>query len=55
MCYFFVISYHIISYHHIPLELVCFLMRVRAGVEPGGRGGGEELGGVEGRETTIRI
>jgi hypothetical protein len=30
-------------------------MRERKVVDPGGRGGGEELGGVEGGETVIRM
>jgi hypothetical protein len=37
-----------------PLE-ARFLIRNRNGVDPGERGGGEELGGVEGGETVITI
>jgi len=32
-----------------------FLMRDRKGVDPERRGGGEDLGGVKGGETVIRI
>ena len=37
------------------LEACSFLMRDRKGVDLDGRRGGEELGGVEGGETIIRI
>ena len=37
------------------LEACSFLMRDRKGVDLDGRDGGEELGGVEGEETVIRI
>ena len=37
----------------IPWKLVYFLMTVRK--DPDGRVGGEKLGGVEGRETVIKI
>lgn len=39
----------------IPEILAYFVMRDRTGLYLGGRGGREELGGVEGRETVIRL
>jgi hypothetical protein len=43
-----------ILFYYYTLE-VCFLMRDRKGVDSGGRGDGEELGGVEGGESISRI
>ena len=37
------------------LEVCYFLMKDRKGVDLDGRGGGEELGGVEGGEIIIKI
>ena len=37
------------------LEACCFLMRHRKGMDPEGKGGEEEVEGVEGEETVIRI
>lgn len=34
---------------------ICFLMRVRNGIDPDGMGRGEKLGKVEGGETIIRV
>lgn len=39
----------------IPWEPVCLLMRDRKGVGPDERGEGEELGGIEGGESVIRV
>lgn len=38
-----------VLFYYYPLEACCFL-RDRKGVDPDGRGSGEELGGVEGGE-----
>lgn len=48
--YFILYCFIIISW-----KSAYFLVRDKNGVDPDGRGGGEILGGVEGRETTIRI
>ena len=37
------------------LEACSFLMRDRKGVDLEGKGGGEELGGINGGKTVIRI
>jgi hypothetical protein len=39
----------------IPYDSVCFLMRDRKGVGPDERGEGQKLGGIEGRESVIRV
>lgn len=41
-------------FYYYPLEACSFLMWDRKGVDPDGKGGGEELGEVEGGETVIR-
>lgn len=48
----FVVSYLILLLPHKP---VCFLMKYRKKMDPYGRGVGEELGGLEGEESVIRI
>lgn len=47
-CFIFIVFYY------YPLEAFCFLID-RKGVDPDGRGGGEELGGGERGKTVIRI
>jgi hypothetical protein len=39
----------------IPWKPVCLLVRDRKGEDPDGRGDGEELGGLQGQETVIRM
>ena len=50
----FVLSFFVMFYYY-PLEACFFEVRYRKGMGEDGLGGGEELGGVEGGETVIRI
>lgn len=52
-----IFSYFILSCYFCCylLEAALFLLRVRKGVDPGRKGGEEELGGVERVETVITI
>jgi hypothetical protein len=49
----FASSYYVL-FCHISLRIL-FFSRERKGVDPEGRGGREELGEAEGRETIVRI
>lgn len=52
----FVFSYFYIAiFYYYLLEACSFLVSYGKGVDQDGRGVGEELGGVEGRETISRI
>lgn len=48
---------HLVIFSYYPLEtcFYFFLIRHRKGVDAGGRGDGEEVGGLDGGETVIRI
>lgn len=50
----FVLSYFLVFVTK-RLMTLCLLMRDRKRINPDGRGGGKELGGVEGGKTIIRV
>lgn len=48
----FLIYYNLFYYYSLE---ACFLMKERKGMDPGGRGGDEKVGGVGGGENIVKI